>query len=680
MSARIFKALTVFFLAAAIGAVAFSVQATLRGGAVQGPGALLVASGEEVWLSVDQALWRIGADGRLRDQQPVLALGLPGAPANLVHGPQGQVVATVRDDPTLYVLDATTARVTDRRALQWPAELARHGGRAINLDFDAQGRVAVATGGGDAVALFDRDGRFVARTLPGSYEFTNGLWWTGQGLWTTDTNRFTLRLLDATTLREQKAVELGRAEGGSFLGPARARRDGTSDSPLAALIRFHNNMNDGQVTLVGADARVRDLPITARLRPRDLDWLGDELLVSDGRSFAILRWSAQGQALPAFGDASVQEALRALVQRRDALSARHQRWVSAAIAALVAALICAAMASWAMRRGAGRVTLDLSLLGTPPVDGKTLLRLQRRTTGWLTLPALPVLALSIVPPGVSKAAFGEQGPVIVLALALGLMVLLLLALPWFARHMKRIAAQPEFEPVFNVMAIRLLKRQTAQLAHLLRPGEQVLETFTTRPGLSWWVMTNQRLLNFGASLFEHRLLSAHELGDVVAVSNTPGTVAQTKRWKRLAAASGWIEIGFRNRAPLETDVGSATLAARLAERLGAFANQLRPSFPGAAVVPPTPKRLGVQSWRRVLASLLLPGVGHWMQRRSGEAILLLSLWVGTIIFVSGPMLWTLVEPFTAVSPHAAIYTTLWHGLLSVLAAADVWRTERAANH
>lgn len=680
MPARIFKALTVFFLAAAIGAVAFSVHATLRGGAIQGPGALFVAPSGEVWLGVDQALWRIGADGRLRDRQPVSALGLPGAPANLVHGPKGQIVATVRGDPTLYLLDAASARVTARRSLQWPAELARHGGRAINLDFDAQGRVAVATGGGDAVALFDRDGRFVARTVPASYEFTNGLWWTAQGLWTTDTNRFTLRLLDAASLVERQSVVLGRAENGSFLGPARARRDAAPDQPMAALIRFHNNMNDGQVTLIGPDARARDLPITARLQPRDLDWLGDQLLVSDGRSFAILRWSAQGRALPAFGDASVREPLQALVQRRDTLQERHLQWIGAAVSALLAALLCAALTSWARQREGSRAALDLSALGTPQVDHMTLRRLQWRATGWLVLPpALSILALVIL--RTQAETFGEHARLIVIAVALGLLAFLLATLPLAFRHVGRIAAQPESEPLFNLVAMRLLKRHTAQLAGLLRPGEQVLETFTARPGMSWWVMTNQRLLNFGASLFEHRLLSTHELGDVVTVSNTPGTVANTKRCKRLIAASGWIEIGFRNRAPLETDIGSATLATRLTERLSALANQLRPTFPAAAVTPPaSPKRLDTQGWRRVIASLLLPGLGHSMQRRNGEAILLVCLWVGTLIFVSGPMLWTLVEPFTAVSPRAAIYTALWHAALSVLAAADVWRTERAASH
>ena len=205
MNERTLKALAVACLAIAIGAVLGSVQATLRSGALQGPQALLVTPAAEVWLGVDHDLWRITAQGQLRDVTPVAAIGLPGAPANLVRVPGAGVVATVRGDPILYFLDTATARVTRTLLPQWPADLASHGKRAINLAFDAQGRLAVATGGGDAVALFDAEGRFLARTPPGTYQFTNGLWWNEAGLWTTDTNRYTLRLLDRETMQERKA-------------------------------------------------------------------------------------------------------------------------------------------------------------------------------------------------------------------------------------------------------------------------------------------------------------------------------------------------------------------------------------------------------------------------------------------------------------------------------------------
>jgi len=172
----------------------------------------------EVWLGVERELWRVS-----RDTQAIEATGLPGTPASLVHAPDGSVVASVRGDATLYVLDAASARVARRLSPQWPDDLRQHGARAINFAFAADGRVAVATGGGHAVALFDPEGRFLARTPPGAYEFTNGLWWSAEGLWTTDTNRFALRLLDPATLAERRAVDLGPGTEGSYLGPARAR-------------------------------------------------------------------------------------------------------------------------------------------------------------------------------------------------------------------------------------------------------------------------------------------------------------------------------------------------------------------------------------------------------------------------------------------------------------------------
>ena len=39
------------------------------------------------------------------------------------------------------------------------------------------------------------EARFLARTGADTYQFTNGLWWVDDALWTTDTNRFELKRL-----------------------------------------------------------------------------------------------------------------------------------------------------------------------------------------------------------------------------------------------------------------------------------------------------------------------------------------------------------------------------------------------------------------------------------------------------------------------------------------------------
>lgn len=674
MDERTLKALVVLFLALAIGAVFGSVQATSRASAIQGPSALLVTQVGEVWLGVDRELWRISADGKLRDAQPVAAAGLPGAPASLVHGPGGSIVASVRGDTTLYQLNPATARVTGTTRPQWPADLERHGGRAIHLAIDADGRVAVATGGGDAVALFDAQGRFLARTRPGAYEFTNGLWWSQEGLWTTDTNRFTLRLLDPQTLLERQAVNLGQGVEGRYLGPARARSGVVAaPAPMAALVRYREGMTEGGVVLVDAQARTRPLPYGAVMQPRDLDWQGDDLLVSDGASFSILRWSAQGRSMAPFGDSALRERLGALVEERDALRAQHVRWLMAAVTCLLLGLACAAVVPWLVRRRHPAPPLDLSRLGTPQLDHATLLK-QRSAGAWIVMVPVAMLALVYVPAGWFKEWFGELGPLVRLGMPAVGVVLTLAAMPLIARRQKRLAFLPDHETLLNQLALNLLKRQADTVARLLREREHVLETFHLRPGLSWWVMTNQRLLHFKPGLFGHRLSLAHELGHVVAVSNLPGRAAPKGRWKRALDDTPWLEVAFEGGTHLSGAVGSQVLAKRVVAQVSTLSTALRagrtrPSAAAVAVPMPDPAR----RWRRALASSLLPGLGQWQQRRTTEAAVLLVLWAMTMLFFSGPALWTFVEPYTALGPWHTRFLPLWHVFLSLWAATDAWR-------
>jgi hypothetical protein len=674
MSVRIWQGLAVGCLALAIGAVLGSVRSTLRAGEIQGPSALVVVPAGEVWIGVDSELWRLSPQGALIEAKAVGAAGLPGPPANLVRGPEGAIVASVRHDATLYFLDPASAQVTRRLLPQWPADLARHGGRAINFAFDTQGRVAVATGGGDAVALFDAAGRFIARSAPGAYAFTNGLWWTDEGLWTTDTNRFTLRLLDASSLQERRAVTLGEGAVASFLGPARGR----PGSPMAALIRYRGDMTEGNVAQVGADARATDLPQVATMEPRDVDWLGDDILAVDGASFSVLRWSAARRATAPFGDDAVRSRLAALTQQRDLLRSRYAQWLVAAGVALVAGLACAAMASMAARPKRSASPLDLSRLGTPRASRKVVLRQQLALYGGIALAWMPLMALSLVPITWLKTGLGDRAVWVMLGMTVVLLLSMLAAVPFLARRIKRLSRLPEYESTLNFMAMRLLDRQSAMVAAHLRGGEQVLETFVVNPGMKWHLLTTQRLLVLRASLFGHAPAAAHELGDVSAVATMPGAAVPASRWKPALQREAWLEIAIDGAAPISGSVGSPVLAARVAQRMGALSAQWRPLRAARpAGGPGVPAFDRARRWHRTVASFLLPGLGQWQQRRTGEAIVFIVVWTATLIFFTGPMLWTLVEPFAGVGWAYAGGVTAWHAMLSALAAADAWHGESA---
>lgn len=684
MAARWLKALAVACLALAIASIFGSVRATLRAGDIQGPSAIFVLPSGEVWLGVDEALWRISALGQLLDEQPIRATGLPGAAANFVRSPDGSIVASVRGDATLYFLDATSARVFRRLNPLWPADLQGHGARAINFAFDAAGRVAIATGGGDTVALFESDGRFVARTAPGSYDFTNGLWWSDEGLWTTDTNRFTLRLLDGTTLGQRKAFELGEAAGGSFLGPARGRPvQADARAPVAAMIRFQGDMTQGGLSLVGADGRVTGLPHGADMEPRDLDWLGNDLLGTDGASFSILRWSADARAKPAFGDGALQQRLSALASERDSLRKDYMRWLVAACIALAVGLLFAALVPWVARRKQPVITLDLSRLGTPHVGRWDMLRLQMRLYGWLIAMAAPMAALAlfveIVPRDTLRAWLDGALPLALLGVALATVVPLLLSILLIVPRLKRLSRLPVFEPALNQRAMLQLKSHAQVLARALRDGEQVLEAFSPMPGMAWWVLTNQRLLAIRPALFDAAVAATHELVDVRGASTLPGSVAPQGRWRRASKDSAWLEIALVGASPISGSVGSLVLAERIAERTNALSAALRAH---ATPRPTAPPDLGAgplaRRRRRAIASALLPGLGQWQQRRAGEAIVFLTAWAAILIFGSVPMLWTAIEPFTGVGVTEIAVVVLLHLMLSGLAAADAWRGDSAA--
>jgi hypothetical protein len=339
MDARRARSFAIASLSAVIALVAISLLAGWRAAGTTGPAAVGVTPGGDVWMGIGPELWRVSAQGGLREAVPAKSLGLPGPPANLLRHPDGHMLATVRHDASLYVLDPATARVVRKVTPQWPADLLPFASNAVNLAVAQDGRVAIATGRGDTVALFDADGRFLARTPEGTYLFTNGLWWEGDSLWTTDTNRFALRRLDGRTLAVQQSVALPADDAARFLGPARPAPDQVD--ALAALIRFRNGMTVGRVVLVGRDGRERAASDAGDSQPVDLDWLGDKVLVTDGGAFEVRAWNARSDAPVAFGDPALQERLRQLRRTRSRLQAVHDVGLAASVALLLVALLLA---------------------------------------------------------------------------------------------------------------------------------------------------------------------------------------------------------------------------------------------------------------------------------------------------------------------------------------------------
>ncbi|HVE51825.1 MAG TPA: hypothetical protein VNB23_00430, partial [Ramlibacter sp.] len=340
------KQLATALLGLALAGIALTYAANQKSVGIQGPGTARAVTDDTLWLVVNEELWTLDRGGHRTGVRTSQQLGLAEAVSNIVPAPGGQAILTSRGDLAWQVVDrATLARVRGITP-KWPADFADNYLRAIHLAVAPDGDVAVATGGGHAVLLFDAQGGYKARTAAGTYRFTNGIFWSPEGWWTTDTNRFALHLLDAQTLAVKRSVQLQAAPGGHpFLGealPSHGRpHPVTQQQPLATLSRVGTLMEPGHAVDVFADGSQLVFNHAAIPQLRDIAWFGGELLVVDGDAFAIQRFNADRTAGGAFGDAQVRAVLRQMHADRVFWRNLGSRYALLASAALLIAGLAA---------------------------------------------------------------------------------------------------------------------------------------------------------------------------------------------------------------------------------------------------------------------------------------------------------------------------------------------------
>ena len=710
------RTVAVILLALAIGCSALALWARQRQNLVQGPWGLAVLPGGQIWLSVDDQLWRLDTEGRRQQQVSAAQAGLPRAAAILMPHPDGYLAAWSRFSAKLHLLAADDARPVTTLTPQWPDDLARHGDNAIHFAFAPDGRVAIATGGGHTVALFDAHGRYLARSPAGTFRFTNGLWWADGGWWCTDTNRWALVRLDDARLTETQRVKLKNPQSGwplldllqdlqgsswRFLGMAAASRGAVVDGqkPLGMVERLANDMERGHIVDVWPDGSQRAYPIPegqSALEARALAWLDDTLLVVNGQDFTIRRYSADRGQLADWGDAEVRSDL---AQRHATFESWH-RWYHASLAVAVALFLLGLIAALRARRLERRAKLaqyapDLPAnkkLGIPsmqaiaprpqaplPADGK------------LGIPGMPMLSnnelvsrrmratwpvflmagvISAWPTGLkifTKSAHSEHLPfAAVLLSALSLAALAWLTWWWVMRRLARTLANDE--PFANAPALQKLARP-GLFWPLRQPGELPRETLMLRESnrWSWLVLTNQRLLVFRSDVFNTRLQRSVPHGAVRAQLVPLEQMPWWQRWLyQMVVSQGRLRLALADGSV----IAGAVLCVQAARRLVTSINQ--PAVPTAFGVgdvpretpfvqrradvpqqprterPETPDERRRVRWQ-TLASLLIPGLGQWMQDRFGSGLLFFVVWLvlmGQFVFVA----WVAWMPIMEVWP------------------------------
>ncbi len=676
----------IILLALAILCVVLALRANAHESDSLGPQTLGVV-GDKVWIADESALLIVDDKGQLLSERSFASLGVESI-GSIVAVPGAGVLIASRDSSTLKLLDAQDAHLLRQVELQFPASLGRSASNALWLatsPADAEGHfaLAVATGGNHAVARFDDQGRFLARSKDGLYSFTNGLWFAEDSWWTTDTNRFVLRRLQRDSLAQIDSIALSAEPSRRFLGAAIASRASVQQqgkTAVATLVRLKNNMITGRVVEVFADGGESAYPMPEDAEPMDLAWLGNTLLVIDGNQGNVLRFDAQQRALPAFGDQALLTRFARSAAQRNASHLAYQAWLAGALLCFVFAGILVVIAS---RKQAKQAATDIAIPASHVAPSRT--RIQQLwwrcywpgAVMWLGFIWLQVGG---VRPLIQFFSSSHISPLSA-ALLTGAAVICI-ELPWLLwmlPRQRRLAENPHYEPVFNLQGLLFLRARKAW-PDLMREGEQPREVIACYlPRVAFLLLTNQRLLSFKRGLDGANLEHSWERSEIASaqfddLSGLRGVARLRKLW-----SGGHLDIRTRDGLSLRHRVTASSVARRICALLTQCPAPLTHAARDTANVP-TGYGPG---WLQILASALLPGLGQWLQRRPRSALLFFGYGAVIFSFVVLPVAWALWTRHTGVSPHTALLAAaLWlaWSLGAALEACLMTPTRRARRH
>lgn len=703
---RRWQRLATALVALALLLIAFSFYAGQRRVQVQGPWGLAAVPGG-VWLSVDQQLWRLDAAGRRQRIVDTAALG--GTVGLLAAHPAGGLMAWVRRGTSLYLLDASSGALLRRLEPAWPEDLRRHADEAIHLAVAPDGSFAVATGGGHAVALFDAQGRFQARSPAGTYRFTNGLWWS-DGWWTTDTNGMALVKLHPRDLTEVRRIALKDADAPwLFLGEAVASQGAAHDgqAPLATLSRLSNGMEYGQLVDVfdSGHQRAFEQPPSQNelaealgqvLQPRAIAWLDGRLLAVDGLSFSLRAWGADRRLQADWGDANVRVELQQRLTERERWRGWYVLSLTLAVLLLMAGL---GFLAWAKRleRRLKLARLDLELAQRLVRDPKWQPGIAGQAPAapwwrqallliWLLLPLLVLVGAvhaglfaavvrGLASPALGLTADGRWAAFMVFVLAVMLLGGILML--W---SIARVQSHPELEGWTNQAGRRMLARPDVFWA-LRQAGEQPREILTLMPrwGLApprGIVLTNQRLLVFRMNPRDARLENAWPRAAVRAATlGRAGNAASARRRQffpllRLQLRGGETIVGRPSCLPAAQRLVS--LLQRTAPARAAMGGKSATAHHHQAQEVKTGSPDQSLAVRQTLASLLLPGAGQWWQGRHATALWMLVPWLLLVLNLAF-VAWMAWGPRAEVSASTLWLSAALPAVAAIVAAADAWR-------
>jgi len=658
-------------LAGVLLCVFMSIRASNDAAHSLGPQTLGVV-GQEAWIADERGLVVTNAQGDIEWQRTNAELGVKGI-ATILAVDQERVLISSRDDAVLKLVSAKDAAPLRNIALQFPADFSHRANHVIWMSTRPVGdaghfELAVSTGGDDAVLRFSDEGRFLARTKEGMYHFTNGIWFADGGWWTTDTNRFILRKLDAETMAQTQEVTL---PGGRYLGMAvasqgEAAADG--NAPLATIGLFQNGMLKGQVADVYPDAGERTYPLPAGAEPMDLGWLNKELLVVDGNAGTLFRFNQARQAMGEFGSAALRARFAESHDNRAGAKRAHTLWLAGAVSVFLFALALLLLA----RRATSAEREALPALAVP--DFKTMARLTA-TGMW---PQFLMLAIALVL-RLSAGSLHVWFPFLFSKTSNALVIftiflcVLVLLLSWTSFRLHHQVRDPQFEPLFNYRALRWL-HASGDWRKVLRAGEfpqEVIACSGGRGGIL--LLTNERLIYFRLGIGAAATEFVGERADIRSAEFDAGDAKSGWRRLKQVLTGARLTVHLRDGTKKSFRASPVTTASRMTALLAsAPAAQVQGAVssakPGTRAHQPGVGSVGLQ----VFAAALFPGLGQWLQRRNDRALVFFVGAMFMLVFMVLPVAWALVARFAAVGQGTIVSMLSCWVALCCLSAAETW--------
>lgn len=602
-----------------------------------GPRLIAPDSQGRVWLVVNHTLFVTDKVGNILKQRDLSGIdgGMPVnglAPLPDKDGQARMLVAAI-GQPAWWVMQ--DGEIVERFV---PQEVGGALDEAFHVMTRPDGAIALATGGDHRVLRFDAQGKRLAVSKDGLFRFANGgehvAGDDGKGVWLVpDTNHHALRLLDADSLAEARAIPLGPG------WASMARKSPAADRYTVALMG--HNMDLGRVEDIDAQGVTRiHYPLPKGAKPRGLAWVDGTLLVADADSFAFLAFSGDGNALGAWGGRDLKAFL---AEAGDAARGWRQATLIAQI--LAGVLVFAGLVlyfagkRWLTLGTEPAEPLDLSRLGVPRAEPVARARLALRVL-WPTLLLLalfPAVAriediaghlVAYAPdPFLQMAKATHLPPLLLATLAATLIaLLLLLILLGLQLHVSlRAMRDPDYEALMAARAMQWLTR-SRDVGKALLPGESIREVILADRTLVW-VLTNRRLLEFDRGLSENTLVRG------LPRSRTRAALIKSRwlpgRYKLCIEAPD-----YRREGVVHSVATAARIAALLGQGVGAdtwLPSPERQSSGGVVPRSPSPAVC-------LLLSVLWPGLAHWAQNRFRQAIGLMTLALATYLSTVGPIL------------------------------------------